>query len=36
MAKILIKLTEEQLEQIKRLANLEDEPVTTYIINSEI
>lgn len=33
MAKILIKLTEEQLEQIKRLANLEDEPVTTYIKN---
>lgn len=33
MAKILIKLTEEQLEQIKGLANLEDESVTTYIKN---
>lgn len=33
MAKILIKLTEEQFEQIKRLANLEDEPVTAYIKN---
>lgn len=33
MAKISIKLTEEQLEQIKRLANLEDESVTTYIKN---